>query len=74
MLMKFNKGLLKEAITQACDDIKNDIDKIIDDIDELHSMTISICCDGDYMPYIDVAKCYTKYITITDKIEDLLNE
>lgn len=71
MVEKFNREFLRESIIQACEDIKNGVDKILDDIDSLNYLTISICVEGnDQFPYISIDKDYKKFVTVTDKIQE----
>lgn len=75
MTESFNKEFLKEAIIQACEDIKNSIDRIIDGIDKLNNLDITISCTDNECPVIRVYKGYDKFITINDKMKmALLNE
>lgn len=75
MTESLNKEFLKEAIIQACEDIKNSIDKIIDGIDKLNNLDITISCTNNECPVIHVYKGYDKFITINDKMTmALLNE
>ena len=71
MVEKFNKEFLRESIIQSCEDIKNGVDKILDDIDGLNYLTISICAeDNVQFPYISIDKDYKKFVTVTDKIQE----
>lgn len=71
----FNRGFLKEAIIQCCEDIKNSVDEIVDDIDKLNNLDITISCTDNECPVICVYKGYDKFITINDKMKmALLNE
>ena len=75
MVEKLNKEFLRESIIQSCEDIKNGVDKILDDIDSLNYLTISICVeDNDQFPYISIDKDYKKFVTVTDKITDKIQE
>lgn len=74
MVEKFNRKFLKEAIIQCCEDIKNSVDEIVDDIDKLNNLDITISCNGDDCPTISVYKGYEKFVTINDKMtEAILN-
>ena len=71
MVEKLNKEFLRESIIQSCEDIKNGVDKILDDIDSLNFLTISICVeDNNQFPYISINKDYKKFVTLTDKIQE----
>lgn len=71
MNIQVNKEFLKESILQACEDIKSGIDKILDDVDSLNYLTISICVeDNVQIPYISIDKDYKKFVTLTDKIQE----
>ena len=71
MVEKFNREFLRESIIQACEDIKSGIDKILDDVDSLNCLTISICVeDNGQFPYINIDKDYKKFVAITDKIQE----
>ena len=71
MVEKLNKKFLRESIIQSCEDIKNGVDKILDDIDSLNYLTISICVeDNNQFPYISINKDYKKFVTLTDKIQE----
>ena len=73
MVEKFNREFLRESIIQSCEDIKNGIDKILDDIDGLNYLTISICVeDNNQFPYISIDKDYKKFVTMTDKIQEVV--
>lgn len=75
MVEKFNREFLRESIIQSCEDIKNGVDKILDDIDSLNYLTISICVEDNYQfPYISIDKDYKKFVTVTDKITDKIQE
>lgn len=75
MVEKFNKEFLRESIIQSCEDIKNGVDKILDDVDSLNYLTISICVEDNYQfPYISINKDYKKFVTVTDKITDKIQE
>lgn len=75
MVEKFNREFLRESIIQACEDIKSGIDKILDDVDSLNYLTISICVeDNVQIPYISIDKDYKKFVTVTDKIQDAIQE
>ena len=63
---------MKESILQACDDIKNDVEDIIADIDKLNTLDITISCNGNEIPTINIYKGYEKFIKVTDKIEGAL--
>jgi len=65
-----NKKYLKTALLQACKDIENSADEIIEGIDEINNITISIYfIDDDSYPHIHINKDYNKYITFTNEIE-----
>lgn len=65
-----NKKYLKAVLIQACEDIKNSADEIINGIDELNNIVISIhFIDNDSYPHIHINKDYNKYITFTNEIE-----
>ena len=71
----FNRVFLKEAIIQCCEDIKNSVDEIVDGIDKLNDLDITISCTNNECPVIRVYKGYDKFITINDKMMNaLLNE
>lgn len=71
MVEKFSREFLRESIIQSCEDIKNGVDKILDDIDSLNYLTISICIeDNNQFPYISIDKDYKKFVTVTDKIQE----
>lgn len=71
MVEKLNREFLRESIIQSCEDIKNEVDKILDDIDSLNYLTISICVEDDVqIPYISIDKDYKKFVTVTDKIQE----
>lgn len=73
MVEKFNRDFLRESIIQSCEDIKNGVDKILDDVDSLNCLTISICVDNnDQFPYISIDKDYKKFVTVTDKIQEAM--
>lgn len=75
MVEKLNREFLRESIIQSCEDIKNGVDKILDDIDSLNYLTISICVEDNYqIPYISIDKDYKKFVTLTDKITDKIQE
>lgn len=69
-----NKNQLKALLLQACEDIKDNADEIVEGIDELKNITISICFVEEYFPYITINKNYNKYITFTKEIENTLLE
>lgn len=69
-----NKRFIKESLIQACEDIKNSADEIVCGIDELDSLTISINFVGGGFPIIHINKDYDKYVTCTDKIQDIFLE
>lgn len=64
-----NKKYLKTVLIQACEDIKNSADEIIDGIDELNNIVISISFIDDSYPSINIDKNYNKYVTFTSEIE-----
>ena len=71
MVEKLNREFLRESIIQSCEDIKSGVDKILDDIDSLNYLTISICVeDNVQIPYISIDKDYKKFVTVTDKIQE----
>lgn len=73
MVEKFNREFLRESIIQSCEDIKNGVDKILDDIDSMNYLTISICVeDNVQIPYISIDKDYKKFVTVTDKIQEAM--
>ena len=75
MYTEINKDYLKKTIIQACDEIKNITDEIIDNgMDELQELYISISFPNGYdtHPTIDIQKKYTKYIPLTDEILETL--
>lgn len=75
MVEKSNREFLRESIIQACEDIKNAVDTILSDIDSLNYLTISICVEDNYQfPYISIDKDYKKFVTVTDKITDKIQE
>lgn len=75
MVEKFNREFLRESIIQACEDIKNGVDTILSDVDSLNYLTISICVEDNYQfPYISIDKDYKKFVTVTDKITDKIQE
>jgi len=75
MVDKFNKEFLRESIIQACEDIKNGVDTIVSDVDSLNYLTISICVeDNVQFPYISIDKDYKKFVTVTDKITEKIQE
>lgn len=75
MVEKFNREFLRESIIQACEDIKNGVDTILNDVDSLNYLTISICVeDNVQVPYISIDKDYKKFVTLTDKIIDKIQE
>lgn len=75
MVEKFNREFLRESIIQACEDIKNGVDTILSDVDSLNYLTISICVeDNVQFPYISIDKDYKKFVTVTDKIQDAIQE
>lgn len=75
MVEKFYRELLRESIIQACEDIKNGVDTILSDVDSLNYLTISICVeDNVQIPYISIDKDYKKFVTVTDKITDKIQE
>ena len=75
MVEKLNREFLRESIIQSCEDIKNEVDKILDDIDSLNYLTISICVeDNVQIPYISIDKDYKKFVTVTDKIQDAIQK
>lgn len=75
MVEKFNREFLRESIIQACEDIKNGVDAILNDVDSLNYLTISICVeDNVQIPYISIDKDYKKFVTVTDKITDKIQE
>ena len=75
MVEKLNKEFLRESIIQSCEDIKTEVDKILDDIDSLNYLTISICVeDNVQIPYISIDKDYKKFVTVTDKIQDAIQK
>lgn len=75
MVEKFNREFLRESIIQACEDIKNGVDTILSDVDSLNYLTISICVeDNVQFPYISIDKDYKKFVTVTDKITDKIQE
>ncbi len=72
MVEKFNREFLRESIIQACEDIKNGVDAILSDVDSLNYLTISICVEGNVqIPYISIDKDYKKFVTVTDKIQEV---
>lgn len=77
MTERINKDYLKKLILQACNEIKNITDEIIDNgMDELQTLNISISFpDGEETyPTIDIQKKYRKYITLTDEIIETLSK
>ena len=73
MVEKFNREFLRESIIQACEDIKNGVDTILSDVDSLNYLTISICVeDNVQFPYISIDKDYKKFVTVTDKIQEVV--
>ena len=64
-----NKKYLKAVLIQACEDIKNSADEIINGIDELNNIVISISFIDDSYPSINIDKNYNKYVTFTKEIE-----
>ena len=75
MYTEINKDYLKKTIIQACEEIKNITDEIIDNgMDELQELYISISFPNGYdtHPTIDIQKKYTKYIPLTDEILETL--
>jgi hypothetical protein len=75
MVEKFNREFLRESIIQACEDIKNGVDTIVSDVDSLNYLTISICVeDNVQFPYISIDKDYKKFVTVTDKITEKIQE
>lgn len=72
MVEKFNRKFLKEAIIQCCEDIKNSVDEIVDDIDKLNNLDITISCNGDECPTISVYKGYEKFVTVNDKMTEAI--
>lgn len=69
-----NKKYLKAVLIQACKDIENSVDKIVEGIDELNDVTISIHFINDSYPNIHINKDYNKYVTFTSEIENTLLE
>ncbi len=67
-----NKRVMKESLIQACEDIKNSADEIVGGIDELDSLTVSIKFVGSDFPIIHINKDYDKYVTCTEKIQDII--
>lgn len=63
-----NKEFIKESIIQACEDIKSNVDGILDNIDELSYLNITIDINDEEMPSIRINSDYTKWITVTDKL------
>ncbi len=78
MITEINKDYLKKTIIQACEEIKNITDEIINNgMDELQELHISISFPNGYdtHPTIDIQKKYTKYIPVTEEmLETLMNE
>lgn len=72
MLEKFNRKFLKEAIIQCCEEIKNSVDEIVDGIDKLNDLDITISCNGDECPTIHIYKGYQKLITVNDKMTEAI--
>lgn len=64
-----NKKYLKTVLIQACEDIKNSADEIVNGIDELNNIIISISFINDSYPSININKNYNKYVTFTKEIE-----
>jgi len=68
MAEKFNKEFIKESILQACEDIKSNVNGILNNIDELSYINITINIHDGEMPSIRINSDYTKWITVTDKL------
>ena len=68
MAEKFNKEFMKESILQACEDIKSNVNSILDNIDELSYLNITIDIHDGEIPSIRINSDYTKWITVTDKL------
>lgn len=64
-----NKKYLKAVLIQACKDIENSVDEIVEGIDELNNIVISISFIDDSYPSINIDKNYNKYVTFTNEIE-----
>lgn len=69
-----NKKYLKAVLIQACKDIENSIDEIVEGIDEINKINISIEFIDDSYPNIHINKDYNKYVTFTSEIENTLLE
>ena len=69
-----NKKYLKSVLIQACKDIENSVDEIVEGIDELNDVTISIHFINDSYPSIHINKDDNKYVTFTSEIENTLLE
>lgn len=69
-----NKKYLKAVLIQACKDIENSVDEIVEGIDEINKINISIEFINDSYPNIHINKDYNKYVTFTSEIENTLLE
>ena len=69
-----NKKYLKAVLVQACKDIENSVDEIIEGIDEINKINISIEFIDESYPIIHINKDYNKYVTFTSEIENILLE
>lgn len=69
-----NKKYLKAVLIQACKDIENSVDEIVEGIDEINKINISIEFIDDSYPNIHINKDYNKYVTFTSEIENTLLE
>lgn len=68
MKNSMSKEFIKECILQACEDIKSNVNGILDNIDELSYLNITIDIHDGEMPSIRINSDYTKWITVTDKL------
>lgn len=69
-----NKKYLKAVLIQACKDIENSVDEIVEGIDEINKINISIEFIDESYPNIHINKDYNKYVTFTSEIENTLLE
>lgn len=69
-----NKKYLKAVLVQACKDIENSVDEIVEGIDEINKINISIEFIDESYPNIHINKDYNKYVTFTSEIENILLE
>ncbi len=66
MTEKVNEKSLRDSVIQACEDIKANIDGILDGVFSVNHLNITIMIEDGMMPRIHIDGDYTKLVKVAD--------